>query len=942
TAIGLNDEYMRYIQSFGAILTGEQLVRWNQLKTSIESKAPDGTHSFSVQLSPEQAEHFASGQLLILRDTSGSHVLGDGVAVVSVSHASLDENGLLTAQYDNSMLYVENRNGDLLGPLSFTQTSNGLYNVVRSTYIPLEDYGLNNYKSVLFYLDANDKSEHPDVIRTRVWDEATQTYSSRLGISEDPYRMIQFFNSNRSYPEEIDGVLPEYNAWNNSGLITGSNLLLPNAWGFARLKDQTTYSQLYAMFQITDVQQNVCCTLPVSIKNANFIDFSSASDIETLGCTISLSGCVNVSASPSVHLILSIKNNDNYDGLFSIQDVKINDHRQLSDKMFSRSIAKDQGIIEEWDISLEYLAQIDEIKTISFQFERETGDNHKDAEYVHFVIDNCDLHNNSLNESMGRGMENGISLDVLNIQPSTTGGFDITMLIQNNSDANIYPHSLILNDIQLSSSSLDVIYPGSSRILVSNWENALLLDETELSIHDDNSSLSFIPISQHILSQHGYSEVHEMTLVFTDTDNYYRGNWQKVTAILNEPWEIEETEDAKINSYFTVIRILTPPEANQVTSLMPISESDRYTISFRRLIVGKEQVVVVLEITNRTNDFINILAEETYINNDICSSYPFRFSNEVWIAPNSTTIKPMVINKYDGVISGLEIACITLNMHDHDEMIESSGIITPQISVKTGGDELIWLDAEQVEIEPIRLAPVDTREPVALLDDILMMGNAIDCLQWIEAPLSDDELLNVSDVQMYLVIPDDTSLAVISKQSATKNEQGKYGVLSPGLIACSATDKDELLTTIIKNTNKESLNASVFSRFIIQNDDYMNVKFMVIRSIQFSVDYNNNTAMITDKEVDGDVFKRQSEMFTLTWAKYTVYSETDNEGKLVPFQDMKVETNLITGWEEIINEQPFQIMLRPIMPEDNIMVLFSITNKDGTGYSYMQSYPNPV
>ncbi len=932
--------YARYIQSFGTILTGDQLVRWTHLKTLGEPMTSDGVHSFSVQLTPEQASHFSSGQLLIVRDTTGSNVLDEGVAVVSVNHASLDENGMLTASYNENALYVEQEDGQLFGPLNYLQTANGAYNIVIASYIPVNEYGLDNAQSVLFYLDAKDESEHPEIIRVRVWDDATQSYSSRLGFSESLYRMVSFWNRNRSYPNEEDGILPDYNSWEDGDVISMFDLPLPDSWHFTRLQKQNTGSQLYAMFQITDTQQNTCCTVPVPVTNTNLREFAGMPEkAENLGYTLSLSGQVNHSDLRSLHLMLTVENTTDQDGVFSIENIRFNDQREIDEDIHSHKIAGHETQIVEWDIAPEYLALIDKLETISFQLTDETGTRQQNTADIQFALENCDIQSIQNGLVLGSAAENGISLDVLNIQPANSGGFEVTALIGNNSETELYINALALNDIQSGSGADGTVGPGKSKVIVFQWDNGLTLDNTAVEIPGSTHLYYQTMLVRQALLLHGYDKVQTVSLVFSDAEGVY-GSWKKVTAVMDEPWTVQEEEN--IGSQLTMIPIYSPFEAAESTPLVPVAENDRYTVMFRRMILGREQVVLVFEIMNQTDDVISIMADNIYLNNGSIgpASTLGTLTGGIRVAPKCTLITPIIVGRKDGVTEGLEITDISLQLYEKHDKIDSAGTILLNAAVSASKTGLTWISADQVEIKPVRLKPVDMKEAVALLGDILPEGDLSAHLQWIDAPLSDEEILNMEDGQMLLVLPfEDKGLAVITYQAMIRNDEGKVGAWFPGLIACSAADREDMLTTILRKVDKNQLEASVFSRLSINNDDYMDPKFIRIHSIRFTVDYAQNTAVITDSKQDGDTMDRQSDMVFISWPAYIVYPGTETDGNLVSFDDMEVETKLFIGWEEDMHDQPFRIMLRSITPEDDAKILFSVTNKDGIGYSRMRSYP---
>ena len=131
-ALEFSDGYARYLERFGAMLTGEELVDWSNLSTLDLGTDAEGNHVFSLQLSEEQREEMASVQLMIIEKVSD---YGSGsFAPISVETAGMDANGQVSAKYRGRALYVLDENGNTLtGPISFQLSEDGEYYIVLTT-----------------------------------------------------------------------------------------------------------------------------------------------------------------------------------------------------------------------------------------------------------------------------------------------------------------------------------------------------------------------------------------------------------------------------------------------------------------------------------------------------------------------------------------------------------------------------------------------------------------------------------------------------------------------------------------------------------------------------------------------------------------------------------------------------------------------------------------
>ena len=109
---------------------------------------------------------------------------------------------------------------------------------------------------VLHFLDAGDRSSEPEIQTIQTWDEATQTFTGRVSFSPDDYESLLTWDIIWKMPRDSEGVLPPINDWprheNLPNLI--DDVPLPCDWHYSFTADHLAGEQLYAVFQITDIQ----------------------------------------------------------------------------------------------------------------------------------------------------------------------------------------------------------------------------------------------------------------------------------------------------------------------------------------------------------------------------------------------------------------------------------------------------------------------------------------------------------------------------------------------------------------------------------------------------------------------------------------------------------------------------------------------------------------
>lgn len=934
-AMDLIGGYTEYIRSFGTLLTGADLVRWCSLYTNADGTNSAGEPAFSVKLNEEQAAHFASAQLLIVRDTGNTVALGGGVAIVSASHAVLSGDGILTGSYDETALYVERENGSLLGPLSYIQTDSGRFDVVTAGFIPNGEYDFSNAKSVLFYLEAADRSTYPEIYRTRIWDDATQNYSTRLPFDESRYRMATFWNRNKSYPGEKDGVLPEFNIWKNGSLSSLFELPLPEAWRFTRQDAHRTGAQLYAMFQITDVQQNVYCSVPVAVDNPNLVPFGiSGTEQEIPDAAVSLSGLIDKSEQQSVRLLFTLVNRGE-DGDFSVKDFVINGSREVPESSVRVHIPAGGKETVEVNVGSESLAFLDEAAEVAFTLLKEIPDGKTQSTPVRFGLQGCDLSLLAPYTSLGHGEQDRISMDIVKISPDTENGLEILILVENQREETLYPDTLLVNGLELDSHCTESVSPGNSRVIRCCWEDGLALESMDLSIPENPNAYYITHIVTNLLALHGQSAVSELAVTFKDSISPAAGRFF-LPATAEPPVPVTGSENP--GAYNITLPVLFPPEAGENTAPALLSETGRWRVQLRRIILGGAELLVVLDVTNKTDQFIDMLAEDLYINgSETGSAVPSvePLSNTFTVAPGGTRTVTARLKRHDGLDSSTQVETLSLTIRAREDCAVSPALITLHKPASTGS--LVWISPEQADIQPAQVSEAEEGEIVSLSGEILLPENAEAYRTWIEAPVSEEEMISFEEGRMLLVsYAEDSILSVITYQQMTVGENGKAGAWFPGLVACSALDETDLIPVVLEQTEKDGITARVLSKFSLENDDYLNYQYKVLNTVRFSVRYGENRAFVTETESSGDDITDGTAY--ITWLAYLVKEARDSSGKLPWFSSMERVSDLYLGWQEVLNGNSFRIMLRPVLPEDELYVLFSVMNRDGDGYSILLPY----
>ena len=269
-------EYTDYIKKFAQIWLGDAMGDWTQM-SQVQSAGTEGeTQYFSVQLTPEQMQYYASSELLILDrigsedDASG----GTGYAQVYVTdQVSMDENGLLTAAYKGRTLYAVDENGEILaGPLGYWISDDGNLQIL-GNYINNESGAERTVTHAMFECADAPSGINLPLLEKYVYDEDTQTYSNRIEIDEEHSQSLNLLFDYKKVTRDGDVVRP-FSEWEDSTWMGGYEVSLPQEFHFRFFDNIMSGAALYACFEIADTQANLYGTELMEVKNANITPIS--------------------------------------------------------------------------------------------------------------------------------------------------------------------------------------------------------------------------------------------------------------------------------------------------------------------------------------------------------------------------------------------------------------------------------------------------------------------------------------------------------------------------------------------------------------------------------------------------------------------------------------------------------------------------------------------
>lgn len=336
-ALGFCQEYTRYVDYYGRIMSGEALISWSDLiSISAVSSASGGSSRITAELTPEQAANVAGARLVILARNLYD-AADESYSLVYRSQRAEQEGVWLRSDYDGLHLQAMDVSGftSLTGALSYRVSEDGAFLL---PIWPFDEEG-NRAQTPLwaeYTLDAAGQLRLKDYL---VFDEMTQTWSSRAETNLSQYRGITFRNEYRIPTANARGEILSFDQWT---MDMHTDTHMKARYDELRTSFQLVFSRadllraesLYAAFEITDTQgyQYMTSLVPLEDSQAKEHPFVLQNDgnpgtpgEEPLSFSYRLFELPSSNPeSARILLSASLRNTSDQDVTFLISDVRLN------------------------------------------------------------------------------------------------------------------------------------------------------------------------------------------------------------------------------------------------------------------------------------------------------------------------------------------------------------------------------------------------------------------------------------------------------------------------------------------------------------------------------------------------------------------------------------------------------------------------------------------
>ena len=930
--------YQSYLDSFGSMLTGEILFRWLDLIPHPVQVHDDGSYYVEMPMTEEQAENAVAAQLLIIRDTLGNQ-LDKNCVLIASCNAEIGDDHIVRANWNGKAIYAESSSSKV-GPISYTLTDDGKTNTILGYYILNGDYHLNG-QIVLFEVDASDDSEYPEFSNIRVWDDATQSFTSRMSFTEEPYRVLEFWNNHRSFPGiDESQVLPPYEKWdNNRDTIVTSDLKLPDTW---KLHSEPLKSgqQVYALFRILDSQQNAICSLPVEIPDSSLTVLKPiAGSVNEEHFKADMFCRINTSPSEcGLQIEWTLQNPLDEKENFRLRDLVINNIRIIGEPL-SGILLPDETSHETLTIGRNDLSLLNKLESISGTLEvTPAGKEMKEIPFCFTFSDN-DIAVLSENAAvLSEAEQNGISMKLLSIEEDGNLGWNISFLAENRSTEEYSFGEVLLNGIRINGLITKPLPAGMERVYNVSEQNQFSSILLDMPGHDVD--IEVVYLEENVLQNMGVQELNHITVL----SNRSMAVQEAFEFPLKSP--VPVVSHSRANHIELLIPEFYPPDnlpSPDESSLPVLAQNNLFSVRLRRLAVGKTKLSLLLEWTNNSDEWLCFQYDSPRIN-----GHEANLSDNLTISPHSTYLSEALIS--GGILDDpdTDITELTFTVYDQNRELpgqESPIRLTFPEPIRMGKQGGIWFNGEQIDVATVHIKDADLmkeKDPKPLEETVLIPENLDAYRKIIDVPLpvGMEEQINFCRVAVLRKDTDDF-WQIVTLNDVKPDGSGALHIPHPGLFPTVKGNAEINALTKLSTSDPDTIQGELgFGiKVFCKNGEAFD-----LRPVKWEMNRTSGTIMITEYEQDQTPYTRQWEMSGAAFCSYSIRITPKEDGTLPHIGECEHRSEWFDGvlpHEVLLENEPLQLQLRPITAEDDLYVMVSVFGTDERKWS-LPIFPYPI
>ena len=246
--------YVDYVITYTSIMTGKPLASWAGLLTGRPEAQKDNRTLFTLDLSGEQAAHFADAKMKIFRKEGA-----EGYAFAAVQNRTDWAERKVTGEFNGMSLFaVDEEGAPLTEALNYQIAANGMLLIPAELTLPGEDGEAPAIHRALIYGELNEKTKAVTPAGVAVWDESTACWTGSYGTSFADYSKMTVRHESRKESRDENGVLLPFDQWEKASEADRQwELAIGENWSFRMLDVMDHAEELYASFEVQDSQGNL-------------------------------------------------------------------------------------------------------------------------------------------------------------------------------------------------------------------------------------------------------------------------------------------------------------------------------------------------------------------------------------------------------------------------------------------------------------------------------------------------------------------------------------------------------------------------------------------------------------------------------------------------------------------------------------------------------------
>lgn len=257
--IGFSENYVSFVRSFEATLSGENLSEWDIQELEPEESQEAG--KYALQLPDDLFQNYAKASYSVWEEDSE----GTYICWIKSGDVTLTEDGMLGTDFDGSRFFLTGSNGNNLAccAIEIERTTEYAKYVIPIMYATKEEPLM--MKSAYIHYKVNNQTKEGSIagIYNSMDTSVTLFPDKTLVKIEDGYIVTPFLFA-RDIVFLEDGSVAPFDTWEAaSGL--GASFTVSGDFGI-EIKPLEKETEYCCLFQVTDTQGNYSYTNPIYIK----------------------------------------------------------------------------------------------------------------------------------------------------------------------------------------------------------------------------------------------------------------------------------------------------------------------------------------------------------------------------------------------------------------------------------------------------------------------------------------------------------------------------------------------------------------------------------------------------------------------------------------------------------------------------------------------------